>query len=331
MAKEFKLIQNIYLNYLVALIYAFIFVYIIPWVDLNGEEFKDIPNYIERIVYLRARGTEAEFSGLSWFLSEPLWKEIIIFIGYTFEDYREVIYGISLIVSFIYISFLLKRVEFYIIIIFLINPMLVNLFMEQIRIAVAFSLVLIAYDIVDRNYSARVMPIILLFSAFLIHASMIVFYAIFYLLYYLNRRVEDKKYYLVALATALFIALFMKYGSNILLMMAGDRRANYGEVIEASSLAFSIAWFMIAVIIATFAEFKEAKNRVIAAYAITMMSFFFFSSLLNMFAARYVAVIAPFIIISIGYLPKHIKQGTYLFLVAYNFFSFKYWLKLSLL
>lgn len=325
------MIQNIYLNYLVAFIYAFIFVYLIPWVDLNGEEFKDIPNYIERIIYLRGRGTEAEFSGLSWVFSEPLWKEIILFIGYTFQDYREVIYGISLMVSFVYISFLLKRVEFYIIIIFLINPMLVNLFMEQIRIAVAFSLVLIAYDSVDRNNSARVLPIVLLISAFLIHASMIVFYGIFYLLYSLNKRVEDNKYYLIAVVTALFLAIFVKYGGNLILMMAGDRRANYGEIIESSSLAFSIVWFMIAMIIAAFAEFKEPKNRVIAAYAITIMSFFFFSSLLDMFASRYVAVITPFIIIAIGYLPKHIKQGTYLLLVAYNLFSFKYWLKLSLL
>lgn len=314
-----------------AFIYAFIFVYLIPWVDLNGEEFKDIPNYIERIIYLRGRGTEAEFSGLSWVFSEPLWKEIILFIGYTFQDYREVIYGISLMVSFVYISFLLKRVAFYIIIIFLINPMLVNLFMEQIRIAVAFSLVLIAYDSVERNTSARVLPIVLLISAFLIHSSMIVFYAIFYLLYYLNKRVEDKKYYLIAVVTALFLAAFIKYGGNLILMMAGDRRANYGEIIESSSLAFSIVWFMIAMIIAAFAEFKEPKNRVVAAYAITIMSFFFFSSLLGMFASRYVAVIAPFIIIAIGYLPKHIKQGTYLLLVAYNLFSFKYWLKLSLL
>ncbi|CAA6811827.1 MAG: Unknown protein [uncultured Sulfurovum sp.] len=114
-------------------------------------------------------------------------------------------------------------------------------------------------------------------------------------------------------------------------MLLGDRRANYGEIIEASSLSFSVAWFIIALVVATFAEFKGSKNRVMVAYAITIMMFFFFSSILNMFAARYVAVIMPFIIIAIGYLPKHFKQGTYLFLFAYNIFAFKYWLKLTIL
>lgn len=325
------MVINNYLNYLLSLMFAVLFVYIIPWVELNGSEFKDIPNYIERIVYLKSGGDEIEYWGIEWLFSEPLWKEIIIFIGDNFTDYRAVIYGISLIIAFVYSSFLLKRVEFYVAMVFLINPMTVNLFMEQIRIAVAFSLVLIAYDLRDRNSSRQAIPLILLVLAPFIHSAMIVFYGIYYLLYSLNKRVEDKKYYLIAIILALFMAFFMKYGGNIILMLLGDRRANYGEIIEASSLSFSVAWFIIALVVATFAEFKGSKNRVMVAYAITIMMFFFFSSILNMFAARYVAVIMPFIIIAIGYLPKHFKQGTYLFLFAYNIFAFKYWLKLTIL
>lgn len=325
------MVKNNYAIYSLALLYAVFFVYLMPWVEFIGREFADIPNYLERIIYLRAGGDEAEFWGISWLLSEPLWKEIILFIGYTFEDYRAVIYGISFMVVFVYASFLLKRVEFYVAMIFLLNPMMVNLFIEQIRIAVAFSLVLIVYDRVEREEKMEWFSILLLIMAFLIHASMIVFYGIFYLLYYLNEKVEDKKYYLIAIGTALFIALFMKYGSSILLMIAGDRRADYGAVIQSSSISFSMAWFMIAMVLAPFASFQELKNRLIIAYAITIMTFFFFSSLLNMFAMRYVAVSMPFIIIAIGYLPKHIKQGTYLFLLAYNIFSFKYWLKLTIL
>ncbi|CAA6818535.1 MAG: Unknown protein [uncultured Sulfurovum sp.] len=325
------LVQNNYLNTLLALIYATFFVYVIPWVEIYGSEFQDIPNYLNRIIYLKNGGDEAEFWGLSWLLSEPLWKEMILAIGYLFEDYRQVIYGISFFVTFVYASFLFKRVEFYIAMIFLFNPMMVHLFMEQIRIAFAFTLLLIAYDLFEKQKKISFLLMLLLVMAPLIHAAILVFYAVYYLLDNLNKKVEDKKYYLIAIGTALFIALFMKYGSNIILMFAGDRRANYGEVIEASSLSYSIAWFIIALIIATFAEFKESQNRVVVAYAITFMTFFFFSSILGMFAARYVAVIMPLIIISIAYLPKHFKQGTYLFLLAYNIFSFKYWLKLTIL
>ncbi len=323
------MVENSYLRYTLALIFATLFVYIIPWVEFFGEEFHDIHFYIQRIIYLKEGGDEALYSGISWLFSEPLWKGIIIAIGNLFEDYRAVLYGISFFIVFTYSSFLLKRVEFYIAMIFLFNPMMVHLFIEQIRIAFAFSLVLIAYEIYSLNRSPFVF--ILLVMAPLIHTAIVVFYAIYAVLYYADSRVEDKKYYLVSIGIALFIALFMKYGANIILMMVGDRRANYEKVIESSSIAYSIAWFIIAWILAAFAEFKENQSRVMVAYAITIMTFFFFSSMLNMFAARYVAVIMPFIIISISYLPKHFKQGTYLFLLAYNFYSFKYWLKLTLI
>jgi hypothetical protein len=324
-------IQNNYLNYLLSFLFATFFVYFIPWAELNGQEFPDLKNYIGRIIYLRDGGDEAEFWGVQWIFSEPLWKEIIIFIGYAFEDYRAVIYFLSFLIAFVYVSFLLKRVEPYMAMIFLFNPMIVDMFMGQTRIAIAFSLVLIAYNLFEKNNEKKYFPLILLIMAFLIHMSMIIFYGIYYLLYRLNKKVENKKYYLIAITTALFMAFFMKFGSNILLTIIGDSHADYGEVIESSSLSYSMAWFIIAIIIGTFAEFKDINNRVLVAYAITIMCFFFFSSILGMFAARYVAVIMPIIIISIGYLPKHYKQGTYLFLLAYNIFSFKYWLKLTIL
>jgi len=325
------LVKNLYLNYLLSSIFALVFVYAIPWVNLFGEEFHDVNNYIDRIIYLNDRGTEIEYTGLLWFLSEPIWKEIVIFIGYAFQDYREVIYAISFFITFVYISFLIKRVHLLIAVIFLFNPMMVHLFMEQIRIAIAFCLVLIAYDLSENEERLKTSTIILLIMAPLIHTAILVFYFFYYLLYKLNDKVEKKKYYLIAIMTALGVAFFVKYGANALLMLLGDRRANYSEVIESSSISYSIAWFIIAMIVATFAEFKENKDRLLIAYAIMVMCFFFFSSLLNMFAARYVAVIMPLIIISISYLPKHIKQGTYLFLLAYNLFSFKYWLKLVLI
>lgn len=325
------MIKNDSLNYFLAFLFATFFIYLIPWIELNGGEFVDIYFYMDRIDYLQAGGNEREYAGLAWLFSEPLWKEIIIFIGYAFDDHRSALLGISFLITFFYTFFLLRRVEFYIAIIFLFNPMMVDLFMAQIRIAMAFIFVLIAYDLYERNTNYKIWVVLLLITGFLIHMSMIVFYGIYYLLYKLNEKVEDKKYYLIAIFTALFIALFMKYGSNLILLAIGDRHANYGELIESSSLTYTFAWLIIASIIATFAEFKEPKNRILIAYAITMMFFFFFSTVLNMFALRYISVTMPITIIAISYLPKHFRQGTYLFLFAYNIFLFKYWFQLTVI
>ena len=325
------MVTDKYGNWLLSLLFAFIYIYIIPWTEIYGLEFVDIHAYMQRMKYLHDGGVEAEYFGLKWLTSEPIWKAMVIALGNMFTDYRAVFYGISFVTVFSYVSFLIRRVEFYIAMIFLINPIMVDLFLSQLRSVFAFSIVLLAYNLYENNREAKFLTIFLLIIAALIHVSMPVFYAIYYLMYRLNKNTEAYKYYFFAIVTGLFIAFFMKYGSTLLLEMIGDRHAGYDEYIDAASVSYTIAWFIIALILATFGDFEEREKRVQVAYAITFMSFFFFSSIVNIFAARYVALIMPFIILSINVLPKHIKQGTYLFLVVYNIYSFKYWLQMSIL
>jgi len=325
------MVQTNALNWIFSLFYAFVYIYIIPWTELSGGEFVDVYAYLERIVYLHEGGNEAEYWGLKWLTSEPVWKWIVIFIGETSSDYRASLYFVSFVSVFLYTSFLIKRVEFYVAMLFLVTPMMVDLFLAQIRSALAFSVVLIAYNLASRENVSKLVPGLLLILATLIHMSMPVFLSIYYLLYRLNERVKDNRYYFFAVLTALIIALFMKYGSNLLLAAMGDRHAGYDEYISGSSVAYSIAWFCIAIVLSSYGDFSDRKNRVIVAYSITILSFFFFSSLLNIFAARYVALSMPAIIVAISFLPKHFKQGTYMFLLLYNIYSFKYWLHLTLL
>ena len=325
------MVTNNYVNWSLSLLYAFIYVYVIHWTDIQGREFVDIHAYLARIVYLHEGGNEATYYGVQWLMSEPLWKVVIVFVGDTFTDYRAVLYFFSFLSVFFYVTFLIRHVPFYVAMLFLLTPMMVDMFLAQIRIAVAFSFVLVAYDLCLRKNSTKTIPIILLIMATLIHISMPVFYGIYYLLYRLNTKIEDKKYYLIAIFTAMFIAFFMKFGSNLLLTFLGDRHAGYDEYIAGSSIAYSISWFIIAIIIGTFVDFSDNKKRVLVAYAITILSFFFFASMVNIFAARYVAVTMPITIIAISFLPKHFKQGTYLFLLLYNIYSFKYWFQFTIL
>lgn len=309
-----------------AFFYATVYVFFIPWVDILGREFADTANYIFRITYMKEGGKEAELSIMQMILDEPVWRGIVFLLGITFEDYRFALYVISFIAMVLYGSFFFRRVEFYVIIILLLNPMSVNLFIEQVRISLAFGLLLVAYDIKSKQIQA-----FMALMAFFIHASMPIFIGVYFILNYYNKKVEARKYYLIALGVALGMALFMKFGLDAVLTAVGDRHAGYGEISAGSSIAYSISWFMIALSISIFANFEHEKERVIAGYAIVFMTFFFFGSILGVYAQRYVAVIMPIIIIAIGYLPPHIKQGTYLFMFAYNLFMFKYWLQLTLI
>jgi len=305
--------------YFLSLFYAILITYIIPWTSIYHGDFLDIGNYLNRIEYLHVGGNEASHVGLSWLLSEPLWKYIIIGIGLIFDDYRLALYIISIIIVFFYSIFLFKRVESYIGMIFLFNPMFIDLVLSQVRSALAFSLLLLAYDLSSKKWSSIVAII-----SILIHASMPLFIVIYFLLSKLNKSVYPKKYYLVTIITALLFAIFMKYGVNILLTILGDRHAGYENTIAGASLSYSIVWFAIGIFVATFATFENENDRIIAGYAIIMTSFFFFSSIMGNFAQRYVALTMPLIIISISYLPKHYRQGTYVLFFMYILLMFKY-------
>ena len=309
-----------------AFIYATVYVFFIPWVDILGREFADTANYLFRIQYLYEGGKEADLSGIKWLLDEPVWRLIILGLGVGFDDYRLSLYFISFIAMVLYGSFFFRRVEFYVVMILLLNPMSVNLFIEQVRISLAFGLLLVAYDVKSQRFQA-----FLALMAFFIHASMPIFIGVYFILNHYNQKIEARKYYLIALGIALGMALFMKFGLDALLTAAGDRHAGYGDISAGSSISYSISWFMIAMSIAVFGNFEHEKERVIAGYAIVFMVFFFFGSILGVYAQRYVAVIMPIIVVAIGYLPPHIKQGTYLFMFAYNLFMFKYWLQLTLI
>jgi hypothetical protein len=319
-----KLIEH--KHWLFAFVFAFVFVYLIQWTDMLGREFWDIDNYLFRIAYLARNGNEANLSVVQWIFEEPLWKWIVIFIGNVVDasHYRSALYFISFTALFFYGSFFFRRIEYYIIMVLFFNPLMVNLFIEQIRSALAFSLLLVAYDL-----SSRRATIFIMIMAFLIHASMIIFVAIYFMLYKLNQVVEARKYYLIVLGVSILMAFFMRYGLDIILQILGNRHAGYNEYAKGSSLAFSIFWFLLALVLSIFSNFENREERLTIAYSILILNFFFFTSLFGGFAQRYVSLSFPIVIIAISYLPKHFKQVTYVVLFAYSLLMFRYWFYVS--
>jgi len=307
--------------WILSFLFAFIFVYIISWIDIKGHDFEDIVQYIRRMVYLHAGGKEEEYSGILWVTSEPLWKFIIMQLANIFDDYRLAMYLVSFVSMGLHATFLFRRVPFIVAFVFLINPMTVDLMMAQVRIALAFGLVLVAYDLKSKK-----LAMVLIIASILIHAAMPIFLGMYYILYELNKRIEAKKLYLTALIMGILMALFMKYGVNSILSAIGDRHADYANDSVVSTVSYSIIWILISGLIATFSSFENEEERLLATYVIVFMSFFFFASTMGVFGKRYVSVTMVVIIASLSTLPKHIKEGTYVLLFMYNVYLFKFWL-----
>ena len=315
------MIQKNYNIWILSFLFAFTFVFVISWIDIKGHDFEDIVQYIRRMVYLHAGGKEATYSGILWITSEPLWKFIIMQLANIFDDYRSAMYLVSFISIGLHATFLFRRVPVIVAFVFLINPMTVDLMMAQVRIALAFGLLLVAYDLKSKN-----LAMLLIFLSVLIHAAMPIFVGMYYVLYELNKRVEAKKLYLTALGMGILMALFMKYGMNSILSAIGDRHADYANDTVVSTVSYSMIWIVVSALIATFSSFENEQERLLATYVIVFMSFFFFASTMGVFGKRYVSVTMVVIIASLSTLPKHIKEGTYVLLFMYNIYLFKFWL-----
>jgi hypothetical protein len=317
------------INYiLISLIFSITFVYIIPWVEIKGAEFTDLINYTNRMLYLLQGGTEREYNGISILSSEILWKYLLIYLATIFKDPYNGIYLISAISLFIYTFIILKETNNFYYLILLFNPMFIQLIMDQVRIAFAFSLFLLAYELIMTNKFKIIAYLIIIISP-LIHTAMIIIISVFLLIYSFNKYFYNiKVYYIWAIITALFISLFLKFGADIILTSIGDKRVNYSEVINANSIKYSIFWFVLSVYIFISANTVKKEENNIIIFSLIMMCIFFFSSMMNAYGQRYVAISIPLIIISVSFLPKKKQLYGFAMIFVYMLLQFYYWIKL---
>ncbi len=321
----FKQIDAILL-FMLIFSYAYFFVYIIPWIDIVGKDFSDIKNYMERIEYLRQGLPEREFSGIGILFSEYLWKYISIAIGHYFNDYRAGLYLVSFISLSLYSFFTFRRVNIVLVSILLITPMFIDLVMGQLRMSIAFPLLLMGYELRDKKIFF--IPILI---AIFIHSASFIFIGVFLILRYMEKEFPLENLYRNSMILAFLMAFFMKWGVDIILVAVGSPKAHYNSIIEATSISYSLVWFILALVLVLKAPIDEVKERVIISFSITMMSFFFFASIFGVYGQRYVAISIPLIIIAISYLPKHYKQAIFLTFLLYQFLQFKYWFSLILI
>lgn len=315
-------------NILIALAYSIIFVYFIPWTELKGTEFTDVINYTDRMIYLINGGREREFHGISILFSEVLWKYLIIYLATIFKDPYTGIYLISVTSLFIYTFLVLKKTNNYFLLILLFNPIFIQLIMDQVRIAFAFALFLLGYELLVNN-KLKILAFTIIIITPLIHTAMLIIIAVFCYIYFFNNYFKNiKLYYLWAIITALILSLFLKFGADILLTSVGDKRANYAQIIDANSIKYSLFWFIISIyIFISSTTIKKEENNIII-FSLIMMCIFFFSSMMNAYGQRYVAISIPLIVISISYLPKNKQFYGFFMIFVYMLLQFYYWFKL---
>jgi len=275
--------------------------------------------------YLSEGGKETTYSGISILSSEILWKKILIFITTKMNDivtYRESLLFISFISLFIYASFLFKRVNIFIAGVLLFNPMFMQLIIEQVRMALAFALLVLAYE---KKFTKT--SIILVGVAVLIHTATLLMFAIYMSILVATKIYKGRKLYFYSVLFALVLALFLKYGVDIVLAFMGDRRVGYSEDVGSSGIKFSIFWFILSLIFLIKCKVLDDSKEIVS-FSIIMMNLLFFSALTGNYGHRYVAVSIPLIIYSINTIQAKFRLAVFFLLFIYTIVLWFYWFKI---
>lgn len=318
---SFKNSQQSLFFYLLIVLYAYSYVYLIPWDTLK--EFSDIKNYLASMLFYKQEGTIHTVEGISFIVSEWLWKFILLQLSY-FSNTKDILYLVSFFGLSVYSYFTFKKVHYFVVVLFFFNPMFIDLILGQIRILLAFSLLLIAFQISSKK------SILFMLMGILVHASSILFIVIYFILKAMNIIFKNRNFYFYSILLSLILALFLKYGIDVLLIALDDKRANYADKISGNSIKYSIFWFLVSITLAinSYTNEHNEKLKIIIGFSITMTSLFFFSSLLGSYGQRYVAVSIPLIIISIYHLPSKYSWGLFYIFALWQLFQFFYWFNL---
>lgn len=319
---------NSYLIFIIASIFSYFFVYLIPWNDFIY--FVDNDFYLDRINLLLLQGFETETtresSGIFLLTSEILWFYILSQIPFYFINPEDALLLISFFSLLVYTFYTFKNTNILLSSILLFNPIFIDLIMGQMRVALAFVILLIVYNIFEKS---KLLSIILIFSAALIHTATFIFIAIFYLIqlckYFIN---SYKKLYLSLLFIPFIIVLFMTSFLLPLLEFFGDSRTLYfdGDGPQ-SSILFSFVYLGFSILIAILPKSEDSKDfSDIISFSIFVGSLFFGLSIVGLYGSRFIAVSFPFFIIAIDKLRFQYKTICFSLLFVYQLIYINFWL-----
>lgn len=299
-----------------AIVFALFFVNI-PWEIIKGIEFTDIESYVERFNSNIQLGLLIDDGSLiSYITSEYLWAALIISlkkIGFPLVFIFKLISFFSILI----LSFFIykKSKNFILSSILLLNPLMVDFIMSQLRNSFALSIIILAF--LSKN---RWVKLILLLSSTMIHSSSVIIIFLILILDNLNYNGKYKNLGILIII-GILIAFTLSLGREYILSLIGDRRAEIQQ--PESSLLYSIFWIFYISLIIYLKKLSVKDLPIKISFTITLI--FFFSVIFGTYASRYLAILLPFLIITIMSLNRANRNFSTGILFFYQIILLTYW------
>jgi len=307
-----------------ALLFSLAYVYS-PWPTIVGEsKFTDFEAYLSNIdALINDAADDLDGVGLvQIILSEPLWRFILLSIGSVLDTPANGLSFVSLLCIFVYSLFLFSRINIFLASVFLLNPLVIDLVLSQIRSALAMALCLAALMIMS-----RLLGLILLIAASLIHTATFSIVATYFAAKILSKMQKTTGYnnsVVVAWVLALLAAVLLSYGRETILGAVGDRRAEYD--VGAGTVFYVAYWALLTLAL----SFTRGRYRYVDEwmnyYSIIMLSVPFFMTLFSTNGLRFLALSFPAMLCALFARASPIREILIGSLFCYQLLQYAYWL-----
>lgn len=311
-----------------ALLFGIVYV-LIPWDTILPGHFPDRLNYIGIVNNIRFGETELysiqQFNyleGFKFLFHEPVWYETIKALSLIFDDDNLVLQLISYFSIVVYALFIFQRVNIFLGSLFLLNPLILDLVISQIRNAFALALILLAC-LIRRRSIAIIFQIVSMF----VHSASIPIIFVFWIAKRVtvkswNRRVMG----FTAFFIGLFVAFILAVPRQYILGWADDSRAIYDA--GSSSLLYMMYWILMVVYL-IFTPSRSPKQMEDSEYVgISLVATAFFLSVFSVYGVRFISLSIPFLLVGISYRSYQKQLELYSTFILYQVILYLFWLKL---
>ena len=295
---------------------------VIPWEALQGHPFVDNVVYTEHFLHEESIFRYTDFRGaIDYVINEALWEYLVTTLVHSLGiPIAWVFLAISVGCVFVFGLFVSRR-HGWAAVILLLNPLMITFAYDQLRLALAFSLVLIAYMIRSRWIAAA-----LFIPAALIHTSIAVFAGAYFAIRTLVRRVSpagQHPYALFGLLTLMGLTVSVMIGPwrSAILGYFGDRRALLTGATN-STLAYSSFWVgLLAVLLLQPRRFLSDE---VHAFSVFVLSITAANLVTGGYTLRFLSVGLPMIVASMLDVTLSLRLLTVSLYVIYCGFQWMY-------
>ena len=214
--------------------------------------------------------------------------------------------------------FLFKRTRFSIALLFLLNPMVVDVAMSGIRNGLSWALILIAI-----SSNSKIIRASLFFLTVFIHSTALILVAFYYITSYSTRKFKGNFLLSIGVGSGILVGLALTVGNELILGALGDRRSGASYVVGGGSFSQASLWAILLYFQCTSGAQYIRRNLL----SITILAWYLTMNPFIPWSFRVWSAILPLIAYSAVQLPTRKRQLFLFMYVGYLVLQYVYWTK----